>query len=136
ATRWCRAPLQAAATGARGGRAGGERVARGAHGLRVAGAPYVHSWDSIMLVDEREKVVFSSGLFVQPGRCEPLTRNDRSAVSVQLYRTFYGVPPEAQLSRALDRVEGAAPAVLAPAHGSALTGVLTSYFRAYRGMVA
>jgi flavorubredoxin len=118
------------------GLADGELIPTGMHGLRVLETPYVHSWDSIMLVHEHAKVVFSSGLFVQPGRCEALTRTDRSPLSVQLYQTFFGAPPESYLLRALDRVEGTEPAILAPVHGSALTGVLTPYFRAYRALVS
>ena len=116
--------------------ADGELIPTGAHGLRVLETPYVHSWDSIMLVHEHAKVVFSSGLFVQPGRCEALTRSDRSPLSVQLYQTFFGTPPESYLLKALERIEGTEPAILAPIHGSALTGILTPYFRAYRAMVS
>jgi flavorubredoxin len=110
----------------------GEVVDTGAHGLRVLEAPYVHAWDGIVVADERTNVVFTADLFVQPGRGEPIVRDDRSALSVQLYRTFYGAPPEAYLLRALDRIESAQPTMLAPGHGAALAGNLVPYFRAYR----
>jgi flavorubredoxin len=110
----------------------GEVIDGGTHGLRVVEAPYVHAWDGIFLFEDRAHVAFTADLFSQSGRGEPVMRDDRSALSVQLYRTFYGTPPEVPLQRALDHVEAAAPALLAPGHGSVLTGNLAPYYRAYR----
>ncbi len=110
----------------------GEVIDTGKHGLRMLEAPYVHAWDGIVAVDERTHVAFTADLFIQPGRGEALVRDDRSALSVQLYKTFYGAPPETYLQRALDRLESAQPTVLAPGHGAALTGNLAPYYRAYR----
>src|SRR5262245_19186817 len=83
----------------------GEVVDTGSHGLRMIEAPYVHAWDGIVVVDERTQVAYTADLFVQPGRSDTVVRDDRSALSVQLYKTFYGAPPEAYLHRALDRIE-------------------------------
>lgn len=110
----------------------GEVVDTGTHGLRMIETPYVHAWDGLVVADERTHVAFTADLFVQPGRGEALVRDDRSALSVQLYKTFYGAPPETYLQRALDRIESTRATVLAPGHGSALTGNLAPYFRAYR----
>ena len=110
----------------------GEVIAAGTHALRVAETPYVHAWDGIVLMHEGAQIVFSADLFLQPGHAEAITKDDRSALSVQLYRTFYGTPPEVPLQRALDRVEAAAPVMLAPGHGSVLAGNLAPYYRAYR----
>jgi flavorubredoxin len=110
----------------------GEVVDAGAHALRVSETPYVHAWDGITLVHERAQIAFTADLFLQPGHTEAITKDDRSAMSVQLYRTFYGTPPDVPLQRALDRIEGAAPVMLAPGHGSVLAGNLAPYYRAYR----
>ncbi len=110
----------------------GEVVSAGAHGLRIIETPYVHAWDGIVVVEERTNVAFTGDLFLQPGQGEAITRDDRSALSVQLYRTFYGTPPEVPLQRALDRIEAAAPVMIAPGHGSVLAGNLAPYYRAYR----
>jgi flavorubredoxin len=110
----------------------GEVIAAGAHALRVLETPYVHAWDGIMLVEEHANIAFTGDLFLQPGHTEPITRDDRSALSVQLYRTFYGTPPEVPLQRALDRIEVAGPVMIAPGHGSVLAGNLAPYYRAYR----
>lgn len=112
----------------------GEVVDIGTHGLRMLDAPYVHAWDGIVIVDEDTQVAFTADLFIQPGRGEAVVRDDRSALSVQLYKTFYGAPPEAYLQRALDRIESAQPLILAPGHGAAITGNLTPYYRAYRAL--
>lgn len=110
----------------------GEVIDTGSHGLRMLEAPYVHAWDGIVIVDEQTHVAFTADLFLQPGRGETVVRDDRSALSVQLYRTFYGAPPEAYLQRALDRLESAQATVLAPGHGAVLAGNLAPYYRAYR----
>jgi flavorubredoxin len=112
----------------------GEVVGIGSHGLRMLEAPYVHAWDGLVVVDERTQVAFTGDLFLQPGRGEALIRDDRSALSVQLYKALYGAPPEVYLQRALDRIESAQPTVLAPGHGAALTGNLVPYYRAYRAL--
>jgi flavorubredoxin len=112
----------------------GEVVDIGTHALRMLEAPYVHAWDGIVIVDEHTQVAFTGDLFVQPGRGEAVTRDDRSALSVQLYKTFYGAPPETYLQKALDRIESAKPTILAPGHGAALAGNLVPYFRAYRAL--
>lgn len=112
----------------------GEVIEVGAHGLRMIETPYVHAWDGLVVVDEHTQVAFTADLFIQPGRGEPLVRDDRSALSVQLYKTLYGAPPETYLQRALDRIESAHPTVMAPGHGAALTGNLSPYFRAYRAL--
>ncbi len=114
----------------------GEVIAAGSHALRIIETPYVHAWDGIMLIEEHANIAFTGDLFLQPGSADPIIRDDRSALSVQLYRTFYGTPPEIPLQRALDRIEAAAPAMLAPGHGSVLAGNLAPYYRAYRQSVS
>jgi flavorubredoxin len=113
----------------------GEVITAGDHALRVADAPYVHAWDGMMLMEEQAQIAFTGDLFLQPGHVDPVIQDDRSSLSVQLYRTFYGTPPEVPLQRALDRVEASAPAMLAPGHGSVLAGNLAPYYRAYRQSV-
>jgi flavorubredoxin len=110
----------------------GEVVDTGTHALRMLETPYVHAWDGLVIVDETTHVAFSSDLFSQPGRGENVVRDDRSAMSVQLYTTLYGMPPGQYLTRALDRIESAKPVMLAPGHGAVLTGNLAPYYRAYR----
>src|SRR6185436_2792497 len=112
----------------------GEVIDTGAHALRMIEAPYAHAWDGIVIVDERTQVAFTSDLFMQPGRGDTIIRDDRSPLSAQLYKTFYGPPPETYLQRALDRIESAQPTVLAPGHGAALAGNLAPYYRAYRAL--
>ena len=112
----------------------GEVIATGRHHLRVVEVPYVHAWDGIALADEDTRMVFTADLFIQPGLCDALSQDDRSALSVQLYRTFYGQPPPQYLMRALDRIEAEEPTHLAPGHGSVLTGNFTPYFRALRAL--
>ena len=112
----------------------GEVVDTGVHALRMLETPYVHAWDGLVVVDEHTHVAFSSDLFIQPGRGETVVRDDRSALSVQLYKALYGTPPDQYLTRALDRLESAQPTLLAPGHGAVLAGNLAPYYRAYRAL--
>lgn len=110
----------------------GEVVDVGTHALRVLETPYVHAWDGLVVVDEHTHVAFTSDLFIQPGRGEAVVRDDRSALSAELYKTLYGVPPEHYMTRALDRLESAKPTAFAPGHGAVLAGNLAPYYRAFR----
>jgi len=112
----------------------GEVVDIGTHALRMLETPYVHAWDGLVVVDEHTQVAFTSDLFIQPGRGEAVVRDDRSALSVQLYKTLYGTPPDTYMVRALDRLESVQPTVLAPGHGAVLAGNLAPYYRAYRAL--
>jgi hypothetical protein len=80
-----------------------------------------HAWDGIVIVDEHTQVAFTVDLFIQPGRAEAVVRDDRSALSVQLYKTFW---PAARgvLAAGLDHESACRRS--APGHGAALTGSL------------
>jgi flavorubredoxin len=63
----------------------------GRHRLRFLMAPHVHHWDSMMVFEETEGVLFPADLFLQPGD-QPPTRVDLSNEMIQAYRAV-GIMP-------------------------------------------
>lgn len=116
--------------------ANGETLTLGRKTLRVVLAPWVHYWDSLVVYDETDKVLFSSDLFMQMGDREPLTDEDRSDEVRECARFFGLLPSQAHLNQALDRIAPLAIDTLACHHGSVLQGDPTRYYRAMRDHAA
>lgn len=112
--------------------ADGEVLVLGRKRLRFLDVPYAHAWDGLVVVEETEGILFSSDLFIQAGPVEPITREDRSAESVHLYRSIYGRAPQPYFGQALAKLEKLLLAGVAPMHGSAVVGTHVPYFSAYR----
>jgi flavorubredoxin len=47
--------------------------------------PHVHHWDSMMIVEENTKSLFTSDLFIQPGENKPIIAEDPSKSMINLY---------------------------------------------------
>jgi flavorubredoxin len=110
----------------------GETLALGRKTLRMVLTPWVHYWDSMLVYDETDRVLFTSDLFLQPGDREPLTSEDRSAEVVEFCRLSGLLPSQRHLETALDRIEPLGVDTLACHHGSVLTGDPHRYYRALR----
>ncbi len=98
--------------------------------LRGVVTPWVHYWDSMLVYDETDRVLFTSDLFMQAGDREPITSEDRSAEMVEFCRFSGLLPSQRHLEVALDRVEPLAVDTLACHHGSVLAGDPRRYYRA------
>jgi flavorubredoxin len=48
--------------------------------------PHVHHWDSMMIFEENTKSLFTSDLFIQPGKNKPVISKDLSESMINLYR--------------------------------------------------
>jgi flavorubredoxin len=110
----------------------GETLALGRKTLRVVLAPWVHYWDSMLVYDETDRVLFTSDLFLQPGDREPITGEDRSGEVVEFCRYSGLLPSQRHLETVLDRIEPLTVDTLACHHGSVLTGDPHRYYRALR----
>jgi flavorubredoxin len=110
----------------------GEPLVLGRKTLRTILAPWVHFWDSMLVYDETDRVLFTSDLFMQPGDREPITGEDRSAEIVDFCRFSGLLPSQRHLEAVLDRLEPLAAETLACHHGSVLTGDPRRYYRALR----
>jgi flavorubredoxin len=100
--------------------------------LRAVLAPWVHYWDSMVVYDETDRVLFTSDLFLQPGDREPITDEDRSQEVIDFCRFSGLLPSQRHLEALLDRVEPLAVDTLACHHGSVLAGDPSRYYRALR----
>ncbi len=116
--------------------ANGETLVLGRKTLRMVLAPWVHYWDSLVVYDETDKLLFSSDLFMQTGDREPLTDEDRSAEVLECARFFGLLPSQAHLNQLLDRIEPLAIDTLACHHGSVLQGDPSRYYRVMRDRAA
>ena len=117
--------------------ADGEILCIGSRRLRFILTPYVHLWDSLVVYEETQGVLYSSDLFMQPGEGPPTTDQDLSDQMVESYRLGGLMPSMRHLHSALDKLEpllSETPGIktIACHHGSVLTGSLTPYFKALR----
>ena len=117
--------------------ADGELLSIGARKLRFLLTPYVHLWDSLVVFEETQGVLYSSDLFGQPGEGPPTTDRDLSDQMVESLRQGGVMPSMRHLHSALDKLEPllsgqSAIKTVACHHGSVLTGDLRPYFKALR----
>jgi flavorubredoxin len=110
----------------------GETLPLGRKTLRAIVTPWVHYWDSMLVYDETDRVLFTSDLFMQPGDGPAISSDDLSAPMVEFARFSGLLPSQRHLEAALDRVEPLAVDTLACHHGSVLAGDPHRYYRALR----
>lgn len=114
----------------------GDTLSLGSKRLQIVLAPWVHYWDSLVVYDETDRLLFSSDLFMQTGDREPLTAEDRSDEVRECARFFGLLPSQAHLNQLLERIEPLAIDTLACHHGSVLQGDPTRYYRTMRDHAA
>ena len=117
--------------------ADGEVLSIGSRRLRFILTPYVHLWDSLVVYEETQGVLYSSDMFMQPVEGPPTTDQDLSDQMVQSDMLGGLMPSRRHLPSALPMVEpllSETPGIKTVAchHGSVLTGSLTPYFKALR----
>jgi flavorubredoxin len=112
--------------------ADGELLPIGRRRLRFLLTPYVHQWDSLLVFEETQGVLYSSDLFIQPGQGQAVTDQDLSEQMVEAYRRSGVMPSMKHLHHALDKLDPLAIRTIACHHGSVLTGDLRPYFQALR----
>lgn len=105
----------------------------GRHRLRFLMTPHVHHWDSMMVFEETEGVLFPADLFIQPGEQPPTSTEDLSGAMIQLYRMVGIMPSEDAVRRSLDRLDRLPIRHVNPMHGASIpAAALTPYVRALR----
>lgn len=113
----------------------GDTLTTGRKTLHFIPTPWVHYWDSMLVYDETDRLLFTSDLFMQGGDGKPTDPSDRTA-DVVGFAMFSGLlPSQKHLERALDRIEPLAVDTLACHHGSVLQGDPTRYYQALRNSV-
>jgi flavorubredoxin len=119
-----------------------EVVPIGRRRLRFLATPHVpHSWDAGLFFEERDRTLFCSDLFFQPGDPQPLTLADvvgpaRDAiVAGQASPLAKDMPYTPYTDATLQRLAGLAPRMLAVMHGSAFSGDAGQALRALAGVI-
>ncbi len=112
--------------------ADGEVLSIGAKRLRFLLTPYVHAWDSLLVFEETQGVLYSSDLFMQPGDGPAVSHQDLSESMVEFYRRSGLMPSMKHIHLALNKIGPLPIQTIACHHGAVLTGDLAPYFQALR----
>ena len=109
--------------------ADGEVLAIGAHRLRFLATPHVpHGWDAGLFFEERDRTLFCSDLFFQPGEAPPLTEADLVGPAGEAIREgakgplAHDIPYTPWTDATLQRLAALEPRTLAVMHGSSFRG--------------
>lgn len=85
-----------------------------------------------MVLEETQKILYSSDLFIQPGDEKPTTGQDLSEQMADFYRLMGAMPSMKHIHAALDKMDSLPIETIACHHGSVLTGDLSPYFKILR----
>ena len=88
--------------------------------LRFLMTPHVHHWDSMMIIEDTSKSLFTSDLFIQPGVNKPVVSNDLSEGMISLYRVVGIFANEEPVRRTTRRLVELYPEMVYPMHGSCI----------------
>ena len=90
--------------------------------------PHVHHWDSMMIFEENTKSLFTSDLFIQPGKNKPVISKDLSELMVNLYRGAGIFASEKPVRDTTKRLVDLSPNMVYPMHGSCIDKSLFSLY--------
>ena len=111
----------------------GDVLELGRHRLRFVMTPHVHHWDSMMVFEESEGVLFPADLFIQPGDQPPITTENLSREMLEVYRTGGIMPSEDAVRRVLDGLARMPIRHVDPMHGACIPAdALAPYIDALR----
>jgi flavorubredoxin len=86
----------------------------------------------MLAYDETTRTLFSSDLFLQPGRGPALTERDMSEEMIHYTRSIGLFPSQAHLIAALDKIDRLQPETLACHHGTVKAGHIATHLAAFR----
>lgn len=98
----------------------GEVLKIGKKSLRFIMTPHVHHWDSMMIFEENTKSLFTSDLYIQPGKNKPVISEDLSDSMIALYRTAGIFASEIPVRETTKRLVELEPDMVFPMHGSCI----------------
>lgn len=119
----------------------GETLDLGDHRLRFMETPHVHHWDSMMVVEETTRSLFSSDLYLQPGEQPALTSDNLADEMLDAYRAYGIFAHEDPVRAVARRVDELQPSWVHAMHGATIVGEALGYYTralleeefAYRG---
>jgi len=109
-----------------------EVIELGKRRLRFLLVPHCHDWGSLIVYEERARLLFSSDLFIQMGRGEAVTEVDLSQDMLAFYRRYKPIAPGKFLVRAADKIAALELEMLLPMHGAAIRKNCAPYLHALR----
>jgi flavorubredoxin len=109
-----------------------EVIELGKRRLRFLLVPHCHDWGSLVVYEERAKLLFSSDLFIQTGRGEAVIAADLSQNMLAVYRQYTPIAPGNFLLQAADKIAALELEMLLPMHGSAIRKNCAPYLQALR----
>lgn len=86
--------------------------------------PHVHHWDSMMIFEENTKSLFTSDLFIQPGKNKPVISEDLSESMINLYRDAGIFASEKPVRDTTKRLIDLSSNMVYPMHGSCMDKAL------------
>ena len=93
--------------------------------------PHVHHWDSMMIFEETTKSLFTSDLFIQPGKNKSVISEDISESIINLYKGTGIFASEKPVRNMTKRLETLSPNIVYPMHGSCIDkSVFSKYVEA------
>lgn len=88
--------------------------------FRFIMTPHVHHWDSMMIFEENTKSLFTSDLFIQPGKNKPVISENNSESMINLYRNTGIFGSEKPVRNTTKRLVELSPNTVYPMHGSCI----------------
>ena len=88
--------------------------------FRFIMTPHVHHWDSMMIFEENTKSLFTSDLFIQPGKNKPVISENNSESMINLYRNTGIFASEKPVRNTTKRLVELSPNTVYPMHGSCI----------------
>jgi flavorubredoxin len=111
----------------------GDVLELGKKRLRFMETPHVHHWDSMMVVEETENVLFPADLFIQPGDQLPLVKEDLGKEMCAMYREVGIFGSASAVLWVVNRLERLGLSRIHPMHGGSLVKeVIGKYMEALR----
>jgi flavorubredoxin len=109
-----------------------EVIELGKRRLRFLMVPHCYDRGSLVVYEERAKLLFSSDLFIQTGRGEPVIETDLSNNMLAAYRQYTPIAPGKFLLQAADKIAALELEMLLPMHGAAIAKNCAPYLQALR----
>jgi len=97
-----------------------ETLKTGKRTLRFVMTPHVHHWDSMMVFEESTRSLFTSDLFIQPGKNQPVVSEDISEKMIFLYKMIGIFASEVPVRNTVTRLTKLSPSMVYPMHGSCI----------------
>ncbi len=88
--------------------------------FRFIMTPHVHHWDSMMIFEENTKSLFTSDLFIQPGKNKPVISENNSESMINLYSNTGIFASEKPVRNTTKRLVELSPNTVYPMHGSCI----------------